>query len=129
MANQPSHTDTIRVKNLRFYGRHGILPEENTLGQHFLVSLALEIDLQPAGTSDDLERGIDYRKVIEIAKGVVEGTPVKLLETVAEKIAERTLEDCPQVTAVTVELGKANPPIDVDCSGIFVEIRRTRAQR
>lgn len=119
--------DKIHLRDLRFYGRHGVLPEENKLGQHFLVSLTLEVDLHPAGTSDDIKRGTDYRKIIGLAREVVEGTPVKLLETLAERIAERTLEGLPAVRAVTVEVGKPHPPIDVDSGGVFVEIRRERS--
>ncbi len=118
--------DFIHIKDLKFHGRHGVLPEENTLGQHFLVSLILETDLQPAGESDDIERGIDYRRLVAAAREVVEGPPVKLLETLAERIAEGILDRFPGIHAVTVQTGKPTPPIPETCGGVFVRIRRTR---
>ncbi len=120
--------DRIRIRDLRFFGRHGVLPEENRLGQPFLVSLSLEADLEPAGRSDDLTRSIDYRKLVRLAGEVVEGPPVRLLETLAERIAARVLNTFPIVRSVTVEVGKPNPPLPLPSSGAFVEIRRSRRE-
>ncbi len=119
--------DTIRIKDLRLHGHHGVLPEENRLGQHFLVSLELETDLQPAGSADDMDRGIDYRRVIAAVREVMEGPPLKLLEALAERIAGSLLERFPEVSAVTVETGRPVPPIPEGCGGIYVKIRRSRS--
>ncbi len=118
--------DTIQIKDLRFHGRHGVLPEENALGQTFLVTLTLESDLRPAGTSDDLKQSIDYRGPIAVAREIVEGPPVKLLETLAERIAGDILARFPAIHAVTVETGKPAPPLPETCGGVFVKIHRTR---
>ncbi len=120
--------DRIKLKELRFFGRHGVLPEENRLGQQFTVSLTLELDLSEAGRNDSLEGSIDYRELIRVATEVMEGPPVKLLETLAETLARQTLTAFPQVGSVTVEVGKPNPPIPVESSGTFVEITRIRQE-
>ncbi len=118
--------DSIQIKDLRFHGRHGVLPEENALGQTFLVTLTLETDLRAAGTGDNLAQSIDYRGPIGVAREIVEGPPVKLLETLAERIADGILNRYPAIHAVTVEAGKPAPPVPETCGGVFVKIRRIR---
>ena len=55
--------DSIRIENLEVYCHHGVLKEENVLGQKFLVSLVLYTDIRKAGTCDDLNYSIDYAEV------------------------------------------------------------------
>ena len=52
--------DKIRIKNLELFAKHGVFPEENALGQKFLVSADLYTDIRPAGLTDDLNASIDY---------------------------------------------------------------------
>ena len=118
--------DTIHLSELRFFGHHGVLPEETRDGQTFTVSAVLETDLRPAGCNDDLDKSIDYREAVRLIREVVEGPPVRLLETLAERIAENLLGAFPSLQAVTVAVGKPEPPLDTACSGVFVEIRRGR---
>ncbi len=118
--------DKIKLKELQLFGRHGVLPEENRLGQMFRVSLCLELDLKAAGENDEIEHSIDYREVLQVAADVVGGPPVKLLETLAERIAGRILAAFPRVASVTAEVGKPSPPLPVPSSGTYVEIRRNR---
>lgn len=41
--------DVIKIRDLEIYGHHGVMKEENVLGQKFLVSLALYTDTRAAG--------------------------------------------------------------------------------
>ena len=36
--------DKIKIQNLEVFARHGVFPEENTLGQKFTVTAALYTD-------------------------------------------------------------------------------------
>ncbi len=42
-------SDKIILEGMVFFGYHGTLPEENTLGQRFVVDVTLHLDLRPAG--------------------------------------------------------------------------------
>ena len=53
---------------MEFYGYHGVLPEENRLGQSFIIDLIVEIDLKKAGVTDDLEESISYVDLYEVCK-------------------------------------------------------------
>ena len=46
--------DKIKISELEIYGHHGVMKEENVLGQKFLVSAELYTDIRKAGKSDDI---------------------------------------------------------------------------
>lgn len=98
--------DSILLEGMVFYGRHGTLPAERELGQPFVVSVELRLDLRSAGRSDDLSQTVDYGQVHQRAKEIVEGPPVNLTETVAERIAAAVVEEFPAVEAVRVRVAK-----------------------
>jgi dihydroneopterin aldolase len=118
--------DRIRLTGMRFYGYHGVFPEESRLGQIFLVDVDLETDLRPAGQRDDLTLTVDYGKVYGTVKEIVEGRPYQLIEAVAEQVAERVLAEYPLVQGITVRVHKPNAPIPGPVDGVTVEINRRR---
>ena len=120
--------DRILLEGMLFHGRHGTLPAERELGQPFVVDVELRLDLRPAGLSDRLEETVDYGEVHRRAKEIVEGAPVNLTETVAERIAATILEDHPSVEAVRVKVAKPHVRLDdTVLAGSAVEIVRRRA--
>ncbi|WP_044895771.1 dihydroneopterin aldolase [Bacillus alveayuensis] len=118
--------DKIYINRMQFYGYHGVLPEENKLGQVFLVDLVIETDLRKAGQSDDLHDTINYAELYRICREIVEGEPFKLIEAVAEKIADTILVAFPSISNCTVKVIKPNPPIQGHYESVAVEIVRSR---
>ena len=119
--------DRILLEGMTFHGCHGTLPAERELGQPFVVDIELRLDLQPAGLSDDLARTVDYSEVHRQAKEIVEGPPVSLTETLAERIAGTVLEGYPTVEAVRVKVAKPNVRLDdTVLTGSAVKILRRR---
>jgi dihydroneopterin aldolase len=119
--------DWILLEGMVFYGRHGTLPAERELGQPFVVDVELRLDLRPAGLSDDLAQTVDYGEVHRRVKEIVEGPPVNLTETVAERIAAAVLEDHPTVEAVRIKVAKPHVRLDdTVLAGSAVEILRRR---
>lgn len=119
--------DRILLEGMVFYGRHGTLPAERELGQPFVVDVELHLDLRPAGLSDDLTQTVDYGEVHRRAWEIVEGPPVNLTETVAERIAAVILENYPAVEAVRVKVAKPHVRLgDTVLKGSAVEISRRR---
>ena len=55
--------DKIKIDKLTVFGKHGVYPEENVLGQKFEVSLVLYTDTRKAGLTDNLECSINYGDV------------------------------------------------------------------
>lgn len=119
--------DRILLSEMVFHGRHGTLPAEHELGQPFVVSVELRLDLRPAGKSDDLTRTVDYSEVHRMAREIVEGQPVQLVETLAERIAASALDNHPPVEAVKVRVAKPHVRLgDTVLAGSAVEILRRR---
>jgi len=119
--------DRILLEDMVFYGHHGTLTAENELGQPFVVSVELRLDLRPAGSSDDLTKTVDYGEVHRMARGIVEGPPVQLIETLAERIASGTLDQHPAVEAVKVRVAKPHVRLaNTVLAGSAVEIVRRR---
>jgi len=121
------NSDTLTLSRLRFFGHHGVSPEEASRGQDFEVTVELELPLAEAGRADDLSRTVDYRAVREVIRGVMEGPPRKLVEALAEAVAAEILWAFPLVQAVGVEVVKPKPPVDFVSTGFAVRIRRARA--
>lgn len=111
---------------MEFYGYHGVFPEETRLGQRFVVDVIVETDLSKAGHSDHLEDSINYGEIFEVVKGIVEGKPFKLLEAIAERIADDLLARFSAIQSCTVKVIKPNPPIPGNYNSVAVEITRSR---
>ncbi|MFF2890565.1 dihydroneopterin aldolase [Paenibacillus sp. NPDC057967] len=118
--------DRMIVKGMRFYGYHGVFPEENKLGQHFYVDLDLGIDLEQAANTDDLTCTVNYAELHALAKSIVEGAPFKLIEALAGHIASRVLEAYTMINDVTVRVTKPHPPFDIHFDGVTIELARKR---
>jgi dihydroneopterin aldolase len=127
VPNGKTSEDRILLEGMVFHGRHGTLAAERELGQPFVVDVELRLDLRPAGNSDDLAQTVDYGEVHRRAREIVEGEPVNLTETVAERIARAILEEHPAVEAVRVKVSKPHVRLDdTVLAGSAVEILRRR---
>ena len=119
-------SDRIELRGLTAEARHGVFPEEKATPQRFEVDLALELDLGPAGRSDDLARTVDYAAVAELVRAILIGPSVDLVETLAERIATTILGAFPPVDAVVVTVTKPDVRLALPSRGAAVTIRRTR---
>lgn len=116
--------DKIYLNEMEFYGYHGVLPEETRLGQRFRVSIIAETDLRAAGISDNLDETVSYADIYSLCRSIVEGQTYKLIEAVAENIAESILEKFNKIKRVTVKVIKPDPPIPGHYQSVAIEIIR-----
>ena len=117
--------DYIHVRDMQFFGYHGVLREETVLGQRFRASVSLAVNIQKAGETDNLEHTVSYVGVYDICKEVIEGKPYQLIEAVAETVASRILSQYEgQVMGCRVEIIKPDPPIPGHYKEVAVEIVR-----
>jgi len=115
--------DKIIMEGMEFYGYHGLLPQEQTLGQRFIVDVELFLDLRQAGCTDGPDHTVDYARVFELVGTIVGGRSRKLIESVAESIASGILEHFP-VEEVLVRVKKPQAPLPYKFTWMAVEIRR-----
>lgn len=116
--------DRIVLESMSFFGHHGVSAAEREVGTHFTVDVALEIDVSEAGRSDRLEDTLDYRLAYERVREVLEGDGRQLIESLAQRAAERllTLE---RVQRATVTVRK-RPPLPGVTGTAGVEVTRSR---
>lgn len=102
--------DSIEVTGIRAYGYTGYLPEEQVLGQWFEVDLVLWLDLNSAGTTDNIETTLDYRQAIAIVKQQITTAKFALIEKLATTITAELL-NIEKVEKVQIRLSKLAAPI------------------
>lgn len=118
--------DRVIMSNLAFYGYHGVMTEENTLGQKFFLDIEMYADLKQAGNTDNVEDTIHYGEAYEIVKDIVENKRFKLIEALAENIASSILEKFEKVKEINVRVKKPEAPVPGIYDYFGVEIRRAR---
>src|SRR5262249_38873238 len=116
--------DRILIEGMSFFGHHGVYPAEREIGTHFTVDVALELDVSEAGRTDRLEDTLDYRAAYRLVREVLEGEPCRLVETLAQRTAERLLTLEP-VRGATVTVRK-RPPLAGVAGTVGVEVSRSR---
>lgn len=116
--------DKIIIRDLQCFGNHGVLKEENQLGQKFLVSLVLYTNTQIAGTTDDLSHAINYATVCEEVTAFMKENTFQLIETVAELMAQQLLLHYPLLYKIQVTIKKPWAPIQLPLETVSVEITR-----
>lgn len=116
--------DKICIKRLEVFARHGALPEENVLGQKFLISATLYCSTRKAGLSDELGDSVNYAEVSRIIKESTEGHMFKLIERLAEYLAGKVLLAYPQLEKVDIEVEKPWAPVLLPLETVSVKITR-----
>lgn len=116
--------DEIRIDNLEVYAYHGVFPEENEKGQPFFVNMVLYLDTRGAGKQDELTLSTHYGEVCHLVTKWMQENTCKLIETVAENVAEIVLKQFPLVQALDVEIRKPEAPIGLPFESVSVKIHR-----
>ena len=118
--------DEITLTGVRAFGYHGVYADEKRDGQEFVVDAALAISLRRAAETDDVADTVHYGELAERIVALVEGEPVDLLETLAQRIADEVLVD-ERVASVRITVHKPQAPIPVPFGDVAVTVRRSRA--
>lgn len=116
--------DKIHIKNLEVFARHGVFPEENALGQKFVVSAVLYTSTREAGRADDLAKSIHYGEVSRFITEFMEQNTFQLLETAAERLAEELLLNTERLEKIRLEIKKPWAPVGLPLETVSVEIER-----
>jgi len=95
----------IFVENLTVVGKHGVMQHEWSHEQQFLVDISIDVDDLFGTITDKIEDTINYVRICTIAREVIEGESVYLVEKLAENIAHKILEDT-RITNVIVTIRK-----------------------
>ncbi len=111
----------IFIKEARFHSYHGVMAQEQSVGQDYLVSVRCGVDMMVAMQQDKLEQTLNYAVLYEVLKREM-AIASQLVEHVAGRIAKSVFETFPQVTTLDLTITKQNPPMGGDCQGAGVEV-------
>ena len=57
------------MRDMTFHGYHGVLAEEKSLGQKFVLDVTMSACHRAAGASDDIADTVDYARAFDRAPG------------------------------------------------------------
>lgn len=97
------HENVIFLSGYRRDVEIGVLAEEYGTKQGLLFDIEVTIAEGPGG--DEIDQVISYDSLVEAVEAVAEGPRLQLLETFAERLAERCLAD-PRAKAVRITIAK-----------------------
>jgi len=116
---------SISVAGIALRGRCGVTAEERAVGQSLVVDVLLEPASCSGAETDDLEGTVDYGRVVEVVRSVVESGEFRLLERLATVIAD-ALWDEADLLRVEVGVAKLAPPVSIPVDAARVEVARVR---
>lgn len=122
----PLTGDRIILKDLGFYGYHGVFAEEARLGQRFFIDLEMGLDLSAPAQSDDLATGISYGDIYEAVKASFEGRRMNLLEAVAQNVVTALFAQFPPIAWIVIRIRKPEAPIAMVRGEAAIELHRQR---
>lgn len=114
---------TINIRGIRLFAYHGCLEEEALIGGDYVVNVILKGDFSAAAKSDNLADTADYIKVYRIVKAEM-AIRSKLIEHVAERIANQLKKELTTVKQLSVEVVKINPPMNGEVDEVSVVIEK-----
>ncbi|HBK72569.1 MAG TPA: dihydroneopterin aldolase [Flavobacteriaceae bacterium] len=115
----------IKIKNIRAYAYHGCLDEEGKIGSEYRVDLSVKANLSKSAETDDLIDTVDYVHLNKIVKEEM-AIRSKLLETVANNILTRILQEISMVKKATVKVSKVNPPIGGNVALVTIKMSKKK---
>lgn len=121
-ADAAQRTRHVFLRDMVLHASIGWYPHEHTTLQRVQVNVDLQVD-EGDGTEDTLARVVSYEVVANTVRHIVGAGHVKLVETLAERIADACLAD-PRVRLARVRVEKLDIFPDAAIGGVTVERAR-----
>lgn len=121
----PAALDRISLRGLRIFAYHGVRLEERRDGQEFIIDAVVGLDTSLAAAGDELGLTVDYAALADRLAALASGPPVRLIETLAQRLAAACLSD-PLVQEVDITVHKPHAPLSHPFDDVSVAIRRVR---
>jgi dihydroneopterin aldolase len=111
-----------RIKNVSFYGYHGVRTEEQNVGGKFEADVDIYTDFSEAAKEDNLAKTVDYHEVYSFLNKLSVKGKYYLIESLASEIADGLLKNFNRITKVAVRLRKKNPPLGGVVDSVEAEV-------
>lgn len=117
---------SLNLNGVELYAYHGCLPEENHLGQRFIIDLRAKVALPVPVDADDIAHLVSYADVYEVMKTAFTAETYQTLEAVASRIAGSVFEAFEGLVLIDLEIKKPSVPVDCRCDSFGVSLRFER---
>ena len=118
--------DSIKIKDLEVYANHGVLSEENNLGQKFYISAELFLNFDKAIEKDDINFSVNYSDVCNVINKYMQENTFNLIESAANNLIFAIMDIYPIIDGVSIELKKPWAPIKLSLKTVSVKMKRFR---
>ena len=118
----------IKIRKATFYGYHGVMSEEQSVGGKFEADVDIYTDFSKATKDDNLKETIDYHKVYSFMYQLALEQKYYLIESLAMKIADELLKKFNQIEKVAVRVRKNNPPLGGVVDHVEAEVIKERSE-
>lgn len=115
----------ILLKEIRCYAYHGVAPQENLIGNEYIIDLKLKVDINKAAQTDEVADTVNYAEVHQVIMAEM-AVPSKLLEHVGGRIIEKLFQQFPVLEEIELHLSKRNPPMGADVESAGIELHCSR---
>ena len=118
----------IKISKATFYGYHGVMSEEQSVGGKFEADVDIYTDFSKAAKDDNLKETIDYHKVYSFMYNLALEQKYYLIESLAMKIADELLKKFSEIEKVAVRVRKNNPPLGGVVDHVEAEVIKERSE-
>ena len=122
----PFMGDRIILRDLGFYGYHGLFAEEEKLGQRFFIDLECGVDLTAPGETDAIGHTVSYADIYDVVKATFEGQRTKLIEALGHNIVTALFGRFADINWIIIRIRKPEAPIAMVRGEAAIELHRVR---
>ena len=115
----------IKLKNMQFFGYHGVYDHEKELGAPFEVDVEISKSFREAASTDDIDQTVNYDAAYKLVHDAVSNFKYNLIETLANKIANRIIDNF-EVEKVLVRVRKPKVQINGILDTVEVETEKKK---
>ena len=116
----------IRLKNMTFYGYHGVYDFEKEKGTDFEIDLELFTPLLMSSKSDNIEDRINYEDIYELVKKAFGSKSYFLLEKLADSISMSIFKEH-KIDKLIIRVRKINAPLNGKLDSVEIELKREKS--
>ncbi len=117
----------ITLEDMQFYAYHGVLEQEQKVGNQFIVSLSLCVEAENSLLSDEVNDTVNYAEVYQVVKDEM-SIKSKLLEHLAGRIVKRLFDEFDRVQSIRIKVSKPNPPFYAQLKSVSIQLEKHRAK-
>ncbi len=115
----------IHISGLRIFANHGLLKQEQVVGNEYLIDATLQFDARQAMIDDKINNTINYATAVKIIQQEMT-IHSDLLENLAQRIATALIDAFPILEGGSISITKIKPPFSAQLNGITFSCSFTR---